>query len=118
MLSPVELPRPIEDYFAHAELDASAEGRRFSITLPYFDGERLERLQWWWRLGRTRERLGGDEALLNARHEAAARFRLHIETWLAQHGLVLWGDEPIPRLERPPGEEPLVACDSPLSRIA
>ena len=99
-MSPVELPRPIEDYFAHAELEASAAGRRFSITLPYFDGARLERVQWWWQLGRAQERQGDDETLASARAAAAARFRVHIETWLGQHRFVLTGDDPIPRLHR------------------
>lgn len=99
-MSPLELPRPIEDYFAHAELEASTGGRRFSITLPYFDGGRLDRVQWWWQLGRARERQGGDEILAEARAEAASRFRVHIETWLGQHGLFLAGNEPIPCLHR------------------
>lgn len=98
-MSHVELPRPLEVYFAHAELEASDAGRRFTITLPYFDGARLSRLQWWWSLTPAQLRIGGDGALAQAREVATARFRLHIEHWLVNNDLSLRGDDPIPRLE-------------------
>lgn len=98
-MSHVELPRPLEAYFAHAELDASDAGRRFTITLPYFDGVRLSRLQWWWSLTPAQQRIGGEHALSQARAVATARFRLHIEHWLVNNDLRLGGDQPIPQLE-------------------
>lgn len=97
-MSHVELPRALEAYFAHAELDAVADGRRFTITLPYFDGERLDRLQWWWSLSNAQLRVGGAEGIELARRTATQRFRQHIEYWLANNRLSLGGDEPIPRL--------------------
>ena len=39
----IELPRALEDYFAFAEIDPTRNGRRFTISLPYFDGNRLDR---------------------------------------------------------------------------
>jgi hypothetical protein len=43
----VELPRPLEDYFAFAELEGTSDTRRFTITCPYFSAQELGRLQWW-----------------------------------------------------------------------
>jgi len=98
-MSHVELPRPLEAYFAHAELAGSAAQRRFTITMPYFDGARLDRLQWWWSVTPAQQRLGGIEGLEPYRRDAVQRFRQHIEHWLATHRLRLVGDDPIPRLE-------------------
>ncbi len=99
-MSHVELPRALEDYFAHAETAQTRTGRRFTITLPYRDGERLDRLQWWWQVSATQEKLGGDEALAKLRAEAVARFRRHIERWLENTGQCLQGDGPIPLIGR------------------
>ena len=101
-MSHVELPRALEDYFAHAETAQTRTGRRFTITLPYRDGERLDRLQWWWQVSATQEKLGGDEALAKLRAEAVARFRRHIERWLENNGQRLHGDGPIPLLAKQP----------------
>jgi len=99
-MSHVELPRPLEAYFAHAELEGSADQRRFTITLPYFDGTRLDRLQWWWSVTHAQQRMGGIEGLEPWRRAAVQRFRQHIEHWLVAHRLRLVGEEdPIPRLE-------------------
>jgi hypothetical protein len=109
MMSHVELPRPLEAYFAHAELDGAADGRRFTITLPYFNGERLDRLQWWWSMTHAQLRIGGEEGLARARTLATTRFRQHIEHWLASNRLALAGDAPIPHLralEMPAAEPP------------
>ena len=95
----VELPRPLEAYFAHAELEGTDSGRRFTITLPYFNDRRLDRLQWWWSLTHAELRVSGEEGLAKMRHAATQRFRQHIEHWLASNRLHLRGDEPIPRLE-------------------
>ena len=97
-MSQVELPRSLEAYFAHAELDGMEDGRRFTITLPYFNGERLDRLQWWWSITQAQLRVGGEEGLAQARRLAIVRFTQHIEHWLASNRLSLQGEEPIPRL--------------------
>lgn len=99
----IELPRPVEDYFAFAELPPGERGRRFTITFTYFEGERLDRLQWWWQLNAAQERNGGGElALSQARREAIERFRAHIETWLINSDRRLRGGEPFPFLEKIP----------------
>lgn len=109
----VHLPRPIEAYFAHAELPGATDGRRFTITLPYFDGPRLDRIQWWWTVSNAQQRIGGEEAIARLRREATARFRQHIEHWLVNNERILHGDEPIPRLRAlraaPPGEPDVTA---------
>lgn len=102
-MSHVELPRPLEAYFAHAELDGTDDLRRFTITLPYFDGARfdgtrLDRLQWWWSVTQARQRIAGMEGLDPWRREAERRFCRHIEHWLANNRLRLTGGEPIPVL--------------------
>ncbi len=102
----IELPRPIEDYFAFAELPPGERGRRFTITFTYFEGERLDRLQWWWQLNAGQERSGGELALQQARREAVERFRAHIETWLINSDRRLAGGEPFPFLERLAQSEP------------
>jgi hypothetical protein len=106
----IELPRPIEDYFAFAELPQGERGRRFTITFTYFEGERLDRLQWWWQLHAAQERSGGELALSQARREAVDRFRAHIETWLVNSNRRLTGGEPFPFLEKL--AEPEVQADA------
>ncbi len=86
-------------YFAHAELDGSADLRRFTITLPYFNGAKLDRLQWWWSVTHAQQRMAGAEGLEPWRREAVHRFRQHIEHWLTNNRLRLRGEEPIPSLE-------------------
>jgi hypothetical protein len=94
----IELPRALEDYFAYAEIDPTRNGRRFTISLPYFEGNRLDRLQWWYHLTRDQEQRLGDAALETLRAQATARFRKHIERWLQNTGQRLHGADPIPRL--------------------
>lgn len=96
----IELPRPIGDYFAFAELPPGDGGRRFTITFPYFEDGRLDRLQWWWQFSAAQERHGGDAALVRARQEAAGRFGAHIETWLANGNRCLSGGDPFPILQK------------------
>jgi hypothetical protein len=96
----IELPRPVEDYFAFAELAPGEKSRRFTITFSYFEGERLDRLQWWWQVGAAHERATGEMAVIAARKEAIERFRSHIETWLINSDRRLAGGEPFPFLER------------------
>jgi hypothetical protein len=94
----IELPRALEDYFAFAEIDPTRTGRRFTISLPYFDGTRLDRLQWWYHLSRDQEDRHGDALLKTLRAQAIERFRKHIERWLQNTGKKLYGAEPIPRI--------------------
>jgi hypothetical protein len=94
----IELPRALEDYFAFAEIDPTRHGRRFTITLPYFAGERIDRLQWWYHLSPELEQRMGDAYLETLRAQATERFRRHIERWLQNTGQRLYGDEPIPRI--------------------
>jgi hypothetical protein len=95
----IELPRALEAYFAHAEIDPTRAGRRFTITLPYFEGNRLDRLQWWYHLRQDQEQRHGDAAIETLRAEAIERFSKHIERWLQNTGKRLHGMEPIPRID-------------------
>lgn len=97
-MSHMELPRALEDYFAHAETAQTRTGRRFTITLPYLDGERLDRLQWWWQVSAMQEQQGGEAIIAKLRAEAIARFRRHIERWLENTRRRLHGDGPIPSI--------------------
>lgn len=96
----IELPRALEDYFAFAETEPTRSGRRFCISLPYFDGPRLGRLQWWYHLTKDQERRLGDTIVQSLREQATARFHRHIERWLENTGQRLFGDEPIPHIGR------------------
>jgi len=97
-MAQIALPRPVQDYFAFAELPADAEGRRFTITFPYFEAQRLDRLQWWWQVSSVQERIGGKEAVARLRQEAIDRFRVHIERWLVTSQRRLFDGDPFPRL--------------------
>jgi hypothetical protein len=96
----IELPRALEDYFAFAETDPTRSGRRFCITLPYFHGARLDRLQWWYHLTKEQEERLGDTVISGLREQATARFCKHIERWLENTGQRLYAHahEPIPRI--------------------
>jgi hypothetical protein len=94
----IELPRALEDYFAYAEIDPTRAGRRFTISLPYFDGTRLDRLQWWYHLTPHDEQRLGESAVQSLRTQATERFRKHIERWLQNTRQRLHGAEPIPRI--------------------
>jgi hypothetical protein len=94
----IELPRALEDYFAFAEIDPTRNGRRFTISLPYFEGNRLDRLQWWYHLSPDQEERHGAAILATLRAQAMQRFRKHIERWLQNTGQKLYGEEPIPRI--------------------
>jgi hypothetical protein len=108
----IELPRALEDYFAFAEIDPTRNGRRFTINLPYFDGTRLDRLQWWYHMSPHEEERHGAAALATLRAQAIQRFRKHIERWLQNTGKKLYGDEPIPRIG------PLSATAAPSAPVA
>lgn len=94
----IELPRALEDYFAFAETEPTRRGRRFSISLPYFSGERIHRLQWWYHVTPQQEQMYDGTGLIVFRKKAIERFRRHIERWLASTGQQLHGADPIPRI--------------------
>lgn len=94
----VELPRAVEAYFAFAELPATARGRNFTITFSYMDGQRVDRLQWWWHVHPGQERGGGEAVIAQLRSEAVLRFRQHIERWLFNSRRCLRGGDPFPLL--------------------
>jgi hypothetical protein len=94
----IELPNALEHYFAFAETEPTRRGRRFAITLPYYSGDRLERIQWWYHVSPAQELQFDGQALLIYRARAADRFRRHIEQWLVNTDQRLHGDEAIPRI--------------------
>ncbi len=94
----IELPRALEDYFAFAETEPTRNGRRFSITLPYMDGERLDRLQWWYHVSPAQEQMYEGTGLVFHRTRAIERFCRHIERWLEITAQRFHGEEPIPRV--------------------
>lgn len=97
-MAQIDLPRPIDSYFAFAELASIRQGRRFTITFPYFEDQRLDRLQWWWQVSGAQERIGGEAGIEALRREAIDRFRLHIERWLETSQKRLYDGTPFPRL--------------------
>lgn len=97
-MSLIELPRALEDYFACAEITPTRRGRRFSITLNFYNGERLDRLQWWYHVSPVQEEMFERNGVAVFRARAMERFRKHIERWLANTKQYLHGTEPIPRL--------------------
>ena len=94
----IELPRALEDYFAFAETEPTRNGRRFSITLPYLDGDRMDRLQWWYHVTPSQEQMYEGTGLVFYRTRAIERFCRHIERWLDITAQRFHGDEPIPRI--------------------
>jgi len=94
----IELPRALEEYFAYAETEPTRRGRRFSITLPYLKGERIERLQWWYHVSPAEELMYEGHGLATFRARAIVRFRAHIERWLEITRQRLHGDDAIPRI--------------------
>ncbi|HEY0943283.1 MAG TPA: hypothetical protein VGE08_24575 [Steroidobacter sp.] len=106
----IELPRALEDYFAFAETEPTRNGRRFSITLPYMDGDRLDRLQWWYHVTPAQEQMYEGTGLAFHRSRAIERFRRHIERWLDITSRRFHGDEPIPRLG--PRHPAAIACST------
>lgn len=105
----IELPRAVEAYFAFAELPATDRGRHFTITFTYLDGNRVDRLQWWWQVNKGQEK---SEALVSGlRSDAIARFRQHIERWLTNSGRCLRGGDPFPLLQPAPVEAPVAPVE-------
>ena len=95
---PIELPRALEEYFAYAETEPTRKGRRFSITLPFYSGDRLDRLQWWYHVSPAQEQMFERSGVIVFRQRATERFRKHIEQWLANTRQRLHGDDAIPRI--------------------
>jgi hypothetical protein len=118
----IKLPRALEDYFAFAETEPTRNGRRFSITLPYMDGARLDRLQWWYHVSPAQEQMYEGTGLAFHRNRAIERFCRHIERWLDITSQRFHGDEPIPRLgaqlENKPAAASVTADASPLEELA
>jgi len=99
LMAHIELPRALEDYFAFAETTPTRNGRRFVITLPYFAGTKLERLQWWFHVSPEQERQMGEAAITTLRAQATEKFRRHIERWLENTRQHIHGEEPIPHID-------------------
>lgn len=114
----IELPRALEDYFAFAETEPTRRGRRFSISLPYFSGDRLQRLQWWYHVTPEQEQMYEGTGLVVFRKKALERFRRHIERWLATTGQQLHGDGPIPRVDMRAVESPAQDTEAAAKPIA
>jgi hypothetical protein len=108
----VQLPRAVEAYFAFAELPATGRGRHFTITFSYLDGQRVDRLQWWWQVHRGQERSGGEAVVAQLRSEAITRFRQHIERWLFNSQRCLRGGDPFPLLMPLPQQAAPAAAES------
>lgn len=109
----IELPRALEEYFAYAETDPTRKGRRFSITLPFYAGTRLDRLQWWYHVSPAEESMFEGDGINVFRSRATARFRRHIERWLANTNQRLHGDDAIPRISKSQKIEPAPAAITP-----
>ncbi len=62
------------------------------------DGERLDRLQWWYHVSPAQEQMYEGTGLAFHRNRAIERFCRHIERWLDITAQRFHGDEPIPRL--------------------
>jgi hypothetical protein len=101
----IELPRTLEEYFAYAETDPTRKGRRFSITLPFYSGDRLDRLQWWYHVSPAQEDMFDGKGLAVFRTRATERFCRHIEQWLANTKQRLHGEDAIPRISSIPKAE-------------
>ncbi len=113
----IELPRALEDYFAFAETEPTRRGRRFSISLPYFSGERIHRLQWWYHVTPAQEQMFEGTGLIVFRQRAIERFRRHIERWLANTGQHLHGAEPIPCVSPCAVATTSMEADKPLAEV-
>ena len=105
----IELPRALEEYFAYAETDPTRKGRRFSITLPFYADNRLDRLQWWYHVSSAQEDMFDGDGLSVFRTRATERFRRHIEQWLYNTNQRLHGDDAIPRITTATTSQPAPA---------
>jgi hypothetical protein len=62
------------------------------------DGERMDRLQWWYHVTPAQEQMYEGKGLAFYRVRAIERFCKHVERWLDITGQRFHGNEPIPRL--------------------
>jgi hypothetical protein len=106
----IELPRALEEYFAYAETEPTRKGRRFSISLPFYAGNRLDRMQWWYHVSPAEELMFEGEGVAVFRARATVRFRRHIERWLANTNQRLHGEEAIPRISALPKAAPTASA--------
>ena len=113
----IELPRALEDYFAFAETEPTRRGRRFSISLPYFSGERIHRLQWWFHVTPAQELMYEGTGLLVFRRRAIERFRRHIEQWLGSTQQRLHGEGPIPLVSARAASAPTSNVEQPSAEV-
>ena len=114
----IELPRSLESYFAFAESERGRDCRRFSITLPYLDHGRMDKLQWWWRVGTREEALLGEAGLEARRRREIERFLTHVDRWLANNGRRLYGEGPFPCIAAMPAAEEAAPVPAPDDEIA
>ena len=113
----VELPRALEEYFAFAETEPTRRGRRFSITLPILNGNRLERLQWWYHVSPAHEKMFEGHGITVYRARAVERFCRHIKRWLEINRQHLHGHDPIPHLSAQQVPQPLpLAAEAPATK--
>ncbi len=108
---PIELPRALEEYFAYAETEPTRRGRRFSISLPFYSGDRLDRLQWWYHVSPAEEAMFEGDGVTVLRARATLRFRRHIERWLVNTQQRMYGDDAIPRIS--PALKTPIECTTP-----
>jgi hypothetical protein len=114
-MSAIDLPRPLESYFAHAEMEPRADSRRFTITLPFYQDSKLDRIQWWWHVKHAEEKLVGDAGVTARRTQEIARFVRHVERWLDNNRLRLGGTDPIPVVAAAPA--PALVLDTPVASV-
>jgi hypothetical protein len=112
----IELPRALDLYFAFAETEPTRRGRRFSITLPFHNGERIERLQWWYHVSPSQEQMYEGHGVAVLRDRAVAQFCKHIERWLDITRQRLHGEEPIPRISPQAAVAP-AAAQAPVAEV-
>jgi hypothetical protein len=107
----IELPRALEQYFAFAETEATRRGRRFSITLPFKNGERVECLQWWYHVSPAQEQMYDGHGVAVFRERNIERFCRHIQRWLEITRQRLHGDGPIPCISPLPVARPAPSAE-------
>ncbi len=118
-MSAINLPHPLENYFAFAEMEPRGDARRFTITLPYYQDGKLERIQWWWHVKHAEEKIVGDAGVAARRSRETQRFARHIERWLANTQQCLSGNDAIPIISPAPAviNEPATVATAPSSTL-
>lgn len=101
----INLPKPIEKYFAFEELDSTGDFRNFQLVFFYNDGGRTETLIEQWHISGTAEALHrktSEDVVEVYRSDHAAQLGWRINRLLEKEGKVLGGDAPIPDLRDEP----------------